>query len=145
MIKLFTSILFLFSLALFSCNIKPKPIKLGVDVCTFCKMNIADYHFGAEIITKKGETFKFDDIYCLLQFRKSGSVSTSNIEKIYLVNYNEPHNFIIATKAFLLESNELHSPMGGNIAAFENEDQLKDKNQKIQGKAVFWKELIKEK
>lgn len=128
---------------LMSCNSVPQPIRLGTDACSFCKMSIADQRFGAEIVTKKGKVFKFDDMHCILAFRKAGIINNDDIKETWLINFNEPHNFIVASKAFLLESNKLHSPMGGNIAAFEDKDQLEDQNQKIQGKIVFWKELIK--
>ncbi|MEO6948316.1 MAG: nitrous oxide reductase accessory protein NosL, partial [Ginsengibacter sp.] len=109
----------LFLIAFSSCESGPQPITLGKDACTFCKMSIADNHFGAEIITKKGKIYKFDDTHCVLGFMKANTINNNDIKETWLVNYLEPHNFIAAQSAFLLESSELHSPMGGNIAAFE--------------------------
>jgi copper chaperone NosL len=100
-----------------SCSTGPQAIKVGVDACSFCKMGIADNRFGGEIITKKGKIFKFDDMHCLLQFRKDHVINLADIKETYLVNFDEPHEFIEAQKASLLKSTQLRSPMGGNIAA----------------------------
>ena len=56
-----------------SCTTKPQPIKMG-DACDFCIMGVADNRFGAELITKKGKIYKFDDIHCLIGFIKEKAV-----------------------------------------------------------------------
>lgn len=130
---------------LMSCSSGPQPIKLGQDACSFCKMSIADNHFGAEIITKKGKVFKFDDTHCVLGFMKANTINNDDIKETYLVNFDEPHNFIEAQKAFLLRSSELHSPMGGNVAGFDDENKMKDAMQNIKGDKIIvtWDELVK--
>jgi len=40
-----------------------------------------------------------------------------------------------------LESNEFHTPMGGNTAAFENKEALKITQQKVQGNEITLQEL----
>ena len=129
-------------LSFLSCNSGPQPIRLGSDACDFCKMSIADQHFGAEIITRKGKIYKFDDMHCILGFVKSNTIGSSDIKEIWLVNFNEPHNFIPAEKAFLLKSDELHSPMGGNVACFDDENKMKDAMKDIKGEIVSWNQLI---
>jgi copper chaperone NosL len=128
-------------LASLSCNSGPQPIKLGADACDFCKMSIADQHFGAEIITKKGKVYKFDDMHCILAFMKS-NISKNDIKETWLVNFNKPHNFILAEKAFLLKSDELHSPMGGNVASFDDESKMKETMKDIKGEVVTWNQLV---
>lgn len=128
-----------------SCNSGPQPIKLGSDACDFCKMGIADQHFGAEIITQKGKVYKFDDMHCIAAFIKSSEVARSDIKEIWLVNYAEPHNFIPAGKAFLFESADLHSPMGGNIASFDEKARLTDAMKIMKGQPLTWDEFINEK
>lgn len=127
-------------LGMLSCNSGPQPIKLGTDACDFCKMSIADRNFGAEIITNKGKVYKFDDTHCLATFRKK-NIDSNIIKHVYFVNFLDPHNFIDADHVFLLESSELHSPMGGNTAAFEKKDDLKMTQQKVQGNEITLQEL----
>ncbi len=133
-----------FIFGLMSCNTGPQPIKLGVDACSFCKMSIADKRFGAEIITKKGKAFKFDDMHCLLAFRKANTINNNDIKEIYLINFDEPHNFLKAPQAFLFKSEEFHSPMSGNIANFPDETKLKEAAEKFKGEEVAWVTLLNE-
>jgi len=123
-----------------SCNSGPQPIKLGTDACDFCKMTIAERNFGAEIITNKGKVYKFDDTHCFATFRKK-NIDRNIIKHVYFVNFLDPHNFIDANHVFLLESSGLHSPMGGNTAAFENKEALKMTQQKVQGNEITLQEL----
>ncbi|MEP6617003.1 MAG: nitrous oxide reductase accessory protein NosL [Ginsengibacter sp.] len=122
-----------------SCQSGPQPIRIGTDNCAFCKMTIADNRFGGEIITKKGKVFKYDDMHCLVSFCKSDK---SEVHDIYLVDF-DTHNFIDADKAFLLKSDDLRTPMAGNIAAFSNEMKLQNALQKFKGAELNWKALIK--
>jgi copper chaperone NosL len=142
--KLVTAAAILLIFTLLSCDSGPQPIKQGVDACSFCKMSFADNRFGAEIITKKGKVFKFDDMHCLLAFRKANTVDNNDIKETYLINFDEPHNFIKAPDAFLLKSIELHTPMEGNIANFSNVNRLKHVAQKYKGEEVAWKALVNE-
>ena len=132
----------LLAIAFSSCNTGPQPIRIGTDACSFCKMTIADNRFGAEILTKKGKAFKFDDIHCLLSFRKSNTIDTSDIKETYLVVFDEPHNLVNASSAFLFKSAELRSPMGGNIANFADGESLKKLNQKMNGEIITWHALL---
>lgn len=123
-----------------SCNSGPRPIVLGEDACDFCKMSIAGKNFGAEIITDKGKVYKFDDTHCLATFRKE-NIDSNVIKHIYFVNFLDPHNFIDAAHVFLLKSNKLHSPMGGNTAAFDSKEKLNITQQKVEGDEITLQEL----
>jgi copper chaperone NosL len=125
---------------LISCNSGPQPIKPGTDACDFCKMSIAGRNFGAEIITNKGKVYKFDDTHCLATFRKK-NMDSNLIRQVYFVNFLDPHNFIDADHVFLLESNEFHTPMGGNTAAFKNKEALTMTQQKVHGNEITLQEL----
>lgn len=123
-----------------SCNQDPEAIKYGSDNCSFCKMTIMDEKFSAECLSKKGKIFKFDDIHCLKLFLKNGGVWSNEIAKIYISDFNSKGQWIEAEKAFLLHSEELRSPMGGNYAAFSSEEQRETANKQYNGKKVTWEE-----
>ena len=125
-----------------SCNPQPQPFKMGEDACSYCKMTISDNRFGAEIISKKGKVFKFDDTHCALAFQKENLIPATDVKEIYLVNFEEPHNFIPAQKAFILYSKDLKTPMGGHAAAYINNDAALQKGlQQFNGKMVTWDAL----
>ena len=131
----------LFSLS--SCTTAPEPIKSGVDHCHYCKMTISDVRFGAELITKKGKIFKFDEAGCLLRFIKTEEITPEKIKNIYLTDFSGTHQLINVDNVFLLKADEFRSPMGGNIAAFNNKDSLIILQQRFNGVTLHWNELIK--
>jgi copper chaperone NosL len=133
------AIIFITSLS--SCTAKPEAIRLGLDNCYFCKMTISDEKFGAELLTKKGRIYKFDDVHCILSYLKTGEVKTENIEDIYLTNFCNNHQLINAKQSLLLKSDALKSPMNGNIAAFDNSDSLAKMQQQFLGNAISWNEI----
>jgi copper chaperone NosL len=123
-----------------SCNAGPQPLKTGVDQCSFCKMTLSDNRFGAEIITKKGRAFKFDDPHCLLAYLGK-ETNQEGIASIYFVTFEGDHSLIDAEKAFFLKSDQLQSPMGGNVAAFATKASLENASRQFKGSELSWKEL----
>lgn len=131
----------LLSVSLASCTAGPEPIKAGIDNCYFCKMTVTDERFGAELVTKKGKLHKFDDIHCLLAYLKTNDTPPATIKDIYLTNFSGNHQLITVNNVLLLKSEDLRSPMAGNMAAFDNKDSLKTAQQHFAGTIVNWKDL----
>ena len=129
------------SIFISSCNRGPEPIKIGVDNCHFCKMTISDEKFGAELITKKGRIYKFDDAICILNYLKTKDVEQSNIKNIYITNYSGNHQLINVNNALLLKSQNLRSPMNGNIAAFADNDSAIKHNLEMEGDLILWTKI----
>lgn len=136
--------LFIASFFLSSCNTGPQPIKPGMDNCYFCKMTISDVRFGAEAVTKKGKVYKFDDAHCLLSFLRSDMAGKGETGDIYITNYSGSHQLINVKEAMLLKADDLRSPMGGNIAGFDNRDSMSVVMKKYPGNTYRWVELYKE-
>jgi copper chaperone NosL len=122
-----------------SCNAGPEPLKTGIDQCTFCKMTISDNRFGAEVVTKKGRAYKFDDPHCLLSYL--GKMDQKEVASVYFTKFDGDHSLIDAGKAYFLRSEQLQSPMGGNIAAFADKISLEKSRQQFNGTIVSWDEL----
>ena len=61
---------------------------------------------------------------------------------IFLLDYATQKTFVPADASFLLQSNELHSPMGGNTAAFVNETNRQQAKEQVNGTNVTWNEII---
>jgi copper chaperone NosL len=124
MIKSKTTVLPLLLIIMFSISAcdtgKPEPIKLHSDSCNFCKMTIADGKFAAEMITEKGRVYKFDDIICMLEYIKENT-STPHAT-LWVNHYTRSNELIDAESAWYVNSEELRSPMAGNIAAFADKD-----------------------
>jgi copper chaperone NosL len=134
---------FSFLITVTSCNAGPEALKVGIDNCHFCKMTISDIRFGSEIVTKKGKIYKFDDAHCMLDFLKTKDIKSSEIKNIYITNYSGSHRLMDVNNALLLKAEELRSPMGGNLAAFDNKDSQLAVQKKISGTVLLWNELIR--
>jgi copper chaperone NosL len=129
------------SIVITSCSSGPEKIIAGKDSCDFCKMGVSDVRFGAEIVTKKGKVYKFDDVHCLEGFFKKDGVAPAEVKDIYFTNYSGDHGLILKKNELLLKSDLLRSPMAGNIAAFDNRDSLKKIQQINNGNIVTTEEL----
>ena len=130
------ALLFLF----LNCNVSPQPINYGSDGCHFCKMTIVDKVHAAEIVTKKGKVYKFDATECMINFMQD--FDTSEI-KLYLSNnYTEPEALIDATKATFIISENIPSPMGAFLSAFENREDAKNLQAEKAGELYSWTELL---
>ena len=107
-------------LLLFACQVEPEPIAFGKDACEHCRMLIMDPKFGAEIVTEKGRIYKFDDVNCKRNFIAENGLSEENIKYNLVIDFSEPQTLINAERAFYVRSEEIKSPMGSQIAAFNS-------------------------
>lgn len=140
---LYISLFILFAAA--GCSTEPQAINYGKDVCEHCKMVIADEKFGAEMITKKGKVYKFDSAECLLDYINENDQKIQTADaRLLVINFARPATFIDARTAFYLKDKEYQSPMGGNIAPFDNE-MLADNNQiSPDAKILTFEEVVKD-
>lgn len=136
-------ILFLVIIGLSACSVQPEPLRFGEDGCHACKMKLMDNKFGAELVTKKGKVYKFDDINCMLNFYNYGSESKDNIALTLIIDFSQPEMLIDASKAFFIHSENIKSPMASNIAAFENKADAEKMNNEWNGKILRWEEVEK--
>ena len=130
------------ALSLFSCTVEPEPIRYGHDACYHCKMTLVDKKFGAELVTKKGKIYKFDDVNCMLHFYNSGEVSTDNFSHRLVVDFTQPGKLVPAGEAFYLKSKEIKSPMASQVAAFEAKETMEPLKEQWDGIYLVWGELV---
>jgi len=130
----------LFALLSFtSCDTGPEPIRYGKDNCHHCKMTLTDKRFGAEIVTKKGKIFKFDDLNCLVNFLKSGEVPAENIAQTLSVDFKKTGQFVDVYQAFFLGNEAIKSPMRADVASFSEQKDLDAVKSEIGGgKEMNW-------
>lgn len=124
-----------------SCSKAPVPIVTGKDNCSFCKMTVSDSRFGAELITKKGKVYKFDDTHCLLSFLQSKEFDKTQAGQYYFTDFSDQHQLVKAADALFLKTDALKSPMGGNMAVFSNSSRLQEVQQQYPGTLLHWNEL----
>lgn len=140
MLRIFTLLAAVVLLA--ACQVEPRPIRYGQDMCHHCKMTLMDPKFGAELVTQKGKIYVFDDVNCLMAFLESEEVKQEQIKHYLVGDFTQPEALIDATTAFYLKSDAIKSPMASAIAAFPDEKSMKEFKKTHQGIYLAWGELI---
>jgi copper chaperone NosL len=125
-----------------ACSTKPEQLAFGTDACHFCKMTLMDKKFGAEIVTKKGKVYKFDDMNCFLNYYNSGYEAIEDLEHLLVVDFSSDGKLIDAKEAFYIKSPEIRSPMDGQLAAFESKENMDKFKKEWRGIYLAWGEVI---
>lgn len=132
---------FLIASVFLSCNTSVEPISYGKDNCHFCKMTISDKHYGAEVITKKGKVYKFDEIRCLVSYLKENEKIGVNAE-LYITDFTGKNELYKKESLSFVKSEKLNSPMGGNIASFSSKDSMNLYKKKLGGTVILLNEIF---
>lgn len=135
-------ILFFVFIAFNACSQQSEPINYGKDACHTCKMTIIDKKFGAEIVTRKGKIYKFDDLVCLVSFIKTNAISNEEINNKLIIDYQKENNFLNAEQSVYFVSDDLHSPMNGNAAAFSEKAEAQKFQNGKKGIIMDWNEIF---
>ena len=136
-------LLMLFSLVLVqACSVEPVPLVYGKDMCHTCKMTLVDPKFGAEILTKKGKVYKFDDVNCLLNFYTSDYEEQSNLQQILVADFATENKLIDVTTAYFVRAEAVRSPMASGVAAFSSQEGLNSVNSQWNGELLTWDEVV---
>jgi copper chaperone NosL len=93
---------------------------------------------GAELITEKGRVYKFDDLTCLLQYKKTHPEPKPKL--IFVTDY-EASGLIDASKASYVLHASVKSPMQGNTAAFASKQAAENFAAKVKAVVNTWDEI----
>lgn len=129
-------------LVMVSCSKEPKAIEYGKDACDFCRMTIVDKIHGTELVTDKGKVYVFDATECLLHFQEQNK--DLNYAHQLTNSYETPSELVPLEEVTFLISENLPSPMGANITAFQTREEAK-KIQSEKGGELYNLTTLKEK
>jgi copper chaperone NosL len=105
-------------------------------------MHIADKRFAWETISNTGKISVFDDVSCLQSQIAMHTEFKHNMEQVYVTDYANPEVLLPAEQAFFYVSPVLHSPMGGNVAAFSDNAQRNMLATEVPGQNISYQLLI---
>ena len=125
---------------LVSCNIKPKKIDYGKDHCTFCDMTVVDKTHASEYVTKKGKSYIFDSVECMVQ-ELNQKDNEKGLQLILVADYSNPGALINAQDATFLICKEIKSPMGANLSALSSKEKALELQKKFNGELLTWEQL----
>jgi len=95
----------------------PVPIALGERACEHCHMTIADPRFAAELVTRTGKVYLFDDAGCLATFAVTGPVGPEQVHSAWVSDFRKPGTLIPVQDAIYLRTGAVQSPMASNLLA----------------------------
>ena len=129
------------STVLSSCASKgPEAINLNKDNCNNCKMTIADARFACELVTEKGRVYKFDDMACMVAFKKENTDKVNNA-LIFVSDYVKPNLLKSVDALTFIVGENVGSPMGGNYAGFSNKDSATFYESNLSAKIITWNSI----
>ena len=123
-----------------ACGIEPKPLAYGDDHCALCDMTVVDKTHAAEYTTKKGKSFPFDSVECLV-WKINKAHNEDKLAFILVADYMHPGELINAKDATYLISEGIQSPMGANLSAFATEEAAQAKQKEFKGELFNWEQL----
>jgi copper chaperone NosL len=77
---------------------RPDAIAYDADQCAYCRMQISDPRFGAELVTRRGRSVKFDSIECLLAFYEQAA-SANDVSSVWVSDFRHPGTLISVASA----------------------------------------------
>lgn len=102
---------------------EPQAINEETDVCAICKMAVKDDQFATQIITKDGQSLKFDDIGCMNTWMRENGTDT--IGAAFVRDYNSKQ-WIRYEKAYYAYDSSYQTPMAYGVVSFEKEADAKN-------------------
>ncbi len=137
--KIYTIIIALI-IIISSCSVEPQPIDYGNDHCNFCDMTVVDRTHSAEYTTKKGKSYMFDAVECLVR-KINQAENEDQMEFILVADYANPGVLTNAKDATYLISKKIKSPMGANLSAFSSKDEAIKTQKEFGGEILNWEEI----
>jgi copper chaperone NosL len=105
-------------------------------------MLITDNKYGAEIVSDKGKTYKFDSIECLIGFALVKNLTGNQTHDFIVSDFSNPGNFTDARNANYVHNDNFRSPMGLNVSAFGDKAKFDKFISDNGGHSLAWVEVI---
>ncbi|MFS0725989.1 nitrous oxide reductase accessory protein NosL [Paenibacillus sp. 1P07SE] len=97
---------------------EPQPVNEATDRCAICNMAIKDDEFATQIITKDGQSLKFDDIGCMHKWKTEYGTETVGAE--FVRDYTNS-KWLKYEDAYYVYDADIQTPMAYGIVSFEGE------------------------
>lgn len=116
--------------ALGGCSLEPQPLRVGLDECARCRMTVSEAQFAGQLLTRRGRVLTFDSVECLAGYVNEGTVPADDLHSLWVMDFNDPEQWIPAERAVYVQGDGIRSPMGlgltahldaGAAAAFQRE------------------------
>ncbi|HEU4763303.1 MAG TPA: nitrous oxide reductase accessory protein NosL [Gemmatimonadales bacterium] len=120
----------------------PRPIAYGAEACAHCHMTIMEPRSAAELVSRKGRTWAFDDPVCLAAFYAEGTVPRREVASVWVNDFVTPDSLLDATRAVYLRTERVSTPMGGGIIALRPGREADSVRAELGGAVLDWPALV---
>ncbi|MDX6152649.1 nitrous oxide reductase accessory protein NosL [Marinococcus sp. PL1-022] len=113
------------SLALSACqqaSHDPHGIDHDVDTCEICNMAINNTQAATQIVMEDGSAVKFDDIGCMMQYKKEQAGESESFHTEYINSYGE-ESWTEAEESVYVYDEDISTPMGNGVISFGSESE----------------------
>lgn len=121
----------------------PEPIAYGRQTCDHCHMTIAQPQFAAQLVTRTGKVYAFDEAGCLALFYREGGVEPSAVAGLWVNDFFEPSRRLPADSAVYVHSDRLHTPMGSGLAAVARGAEADSLHRLTGGEVLTWQAVLR--
>lgn len=120
----------------------PRSVAYGTDECAHCHMTVADHRFTAQLVTRTGKTFVFDDPGCLAEFLDDVGVEPAAVHSLWLADYTAAGERLLpADSALLVRSPEIRAPMASRLAAVPDGRTADSLQAELGGEILRWADV----
>lgn len=120
----------------------PGAIRYDVDGCDHCRMTIADPAFAAQLVTRTGVVFRFDDPSCLVAFIAARRIAPADVHSVWANDHAHPDRLVRAEEAFFVVSDGIRAPMNGGTAAFATSSDAHALRASVGGELRRWADIV---
>ncbi|PJZ52063.1 nitrous oxide reductase accessory protein NosL [Leptospira adleri] len=125
----------LFACLSFVSCVRKEPVipERGREKCSHCSMSIVDMRFQSQLLTDKGRRYYFDSIECLQSYREN---LNSEVILSWVTDFEDTNRMLKENEATIVQSPDIHSPMGKGLAAFASFEKASEYLRNHQGFVV---------
>lgn len=96
----------------------PQEINEETDVCVICKMAVKDNAYATQIVTKDGQSLKFDDLGCMNEWKQQNGTDTIGAAFVRDFHSNQ---WIPYEQAYYAYDPSYATPMAYGVVSFEKQ------------------------
>jgi|EndMetStandDraft_3_1072993.scaffolds.fasta_scaffold61747_2 copper chaperone NosL len=120
----------------------PGDIHYDTDACDHCRMTISDPKFAAQLVTRTGKIYRFDDPWCLASFVAAARVPDRDVHSIWLNDHAHPNTRVTSGDALFVVSDSIRAPMNGGAAAFGTRGDAEAFQSSAGGRVEHWADIL---
>lgn len=118
----------------------PGDVHWGVEECAQCQMVISDERYAAQVVDRRGNTFKFDAIECMTAFLNGGKLAASDLASVWVADGRD--SWVAAEDAHFVHSENIRSPMGGGLTAHTSAEAARQLQAEVGGHVLSWAAVL---